>query len=282
MNCEESQELLSIYHDGELNNELRAGLEVHLEGCAECSSELAELCKLSAVTRKMPDVRPPPDLWQRISASLADETIAERKTANELATVVPSAELPTKNRVRRQFIIVGMGTAIVFLLALGINWSIQSASHSTHDHEALEEYIQQFSSDPVLAQHELAEKYSGNVVSADEAIQLVGYRPLNIQLPPQGYVQSSLYVLDMPCCRCVEAFWTRDDGSCIAIFEHQAGIEDWFEGRASIRVACGGKNCRLVELGRQFAATWSIGPRMITVIGLRDTDELAVLVTTFT
>ncbi|WP_145382470.1 hypothetical protein [Botrimarina mediterranea] len=111
-----------------------------------------------------------------------------------------------------------------------------------------------------------------------EATQLMGFQPAIARTPPIGLEAKAIYVLDMPCCKCIEALWSRQDGSLLAIFEHKNPLEDWFEGRPSVSFTCAGKDCRLVEVGNQFAATWRVENRLITVVGLRGTEKLAATV----
>jgi len=40
--------------------------------------------------------------------------------------------------------------------------------------------------------------------------------------------------------------------------------------------------CQIVELGNKFAASWGIGRKTITVVGLRDTAELAAIISALT
>ncbi|HET6571879.1 MAG TPA: zf-HC2 domain-containing protein [Solirubrobacterales bacterium] len=81
--CREWRESLGAYVLGQLPEGERAGLEAHLEGCAECRAELAEL---EPVARVMPlaeperfaePPRPPAGLGKRIEATIA----AERRAA---------------------------------------------------------------------------------------------------------------------------------------------------------------------------------------------------------
>ncbi len=77
--CREWRELLGAYALGHLERDERAGLEAHLEGCAGCREELAAL---APVARMLPHAdpahfgpapQPPPELGQRIAATIAAE-----------------------------------------------------------------------------------------------------------------------------------------------------------------------------------------------------------------
>jgi hypothetical protein len=77
--CREWRELLGAHALGQLEGDERAGLEAHLEGCAECRAELAAL---QPVTQMLPHAdperfesapAPPADLGQRIAATIEGE-----------------------------------------------------------------------------------------------------------------------------------------------------------------------------------------------------------------
>lgn len=77
--CRDWRELLGVYALGQLEGDERAGLEAHLEGCAQCRAELAEL---EPVARMLPHSdperfesapQPPPELGARIAATIAGE-----------------------------------------------------------------------------------------------------------------------------------------------------------------------------------------------------------------
>jgi hypothetical protein len=77
--CRDWRELLGVYALGQLEGDERAGLEAHLEGCAQCRAELA---LLETVARMLPHAdperfesapQPPPELGARIAETIAGE-----------------------------------------------------------------------------------------------------------------------------------------------------------------------------------------------------------------
>lgn len=78
--CRDWRELLGVYALGQMEGDERAGLEAHLEGCAQCRAELA---LLEPVARMLPHAdparfetaapKPPPELGARIAATIAAE-----------------------------------------------------------------------------------------------------------------------------------------------------------------------------------------------------------------
>ena len=77
--CRDWRALLGVYALGQLEGDERTGLEAHLEGCAHCRAELAQL---EPVARMLPHAdpaqfeaapAPPPELGARIAATIAGE-----------------------------------------------------------------------------------------------------------------------------------------------------------------------------------------------------------------
>jgi anti-sigma factor RsiW len=64
MNCEEAQELLEAFHDGELTAETRSAVAAHVKSCTVCSTALARLDDLSAAIKSV-GAFPVPDRVRR-------------------------------------------------------------------------------------------------------------------------------------------------------------------------------------------------------------------------
>tara|TARA_R110002072_G_scaffold303004_1_gene491208 strand:+ start:3192 stop:4013 length:822 start_codon:yes stop_codon:yes gene_type:complete len=269
MDCQQVEQLLSHYFDHELRRDERVEVESHLENCPPCSDQLADIRMLSDAARSLSSARPPHDLWDRIAAQLKEPRLPE--SVNNHDTV----DLESNSRFdqRRSWNLVAV--AAVLLIGVGLFWMFKPSSHL---HDPLKSYAQLLDSSPLEAQEHLVSQYSGQTVSVEEAVELVGYRPRNVDPPPSGYSCDKLVVLDMPCCKCVQAVWQRADQTQVAIFEHKSKMDDWFEGEPSINIKCREKVCRVTQLDAQLAATWRIGSRLVTAIGVKDTDELATFV----
>ena len=69
MDCRETQELLTAFHDGELPDADRTRVENHLRGCLECGRLLPDLARADEVAG-VPD--PGPGYWDRFNARVAD------------------------------------------------------------------------------------------------------------------------------------------------------------------------------------------------------------------
>jgi len=89
--CREWRELLGAYALDHLEGDERAGLEAHLEGCAGCREELAALAPVAKMLPHADPARfgqapqPPPELGQRIAATIASEReLVEKKRHRRL------------------------------------------------------------------------------------------------------------------------------------------------------------------------------------------------------
>jgi hypothetical protein len=266
MDCQQTNNLLSHYFDGELPEVQRMEVESHFGDCSRCLQELAFFRKLSTAIRRLSVPAMPREmLWQRITAELDQ---ASRKSSPTVLPIICAGSLKARKWAF-------LSTAAIVMMAISIAFVIYN---TRRHHGELQRYATLLESEPRAAQLYLAKQFSGQTVSADEAIRLVGYRPRNVQPPPAEFICDELVVLDMPCCKCVQAIWSRPDRSTIAVFEHQSEMDDWFSSDSSIRMKCAGIECRLTQLDGQLAATWQVGSRVITVIGLKDANELSVLV----
>jgi anti-sigma factor RsiW len=110
MNCEEAQQLLPAYGDGELDLPRALALEQHIESCAACTAALRSQRALRQAVRSVPYYRAPDTLRARLRAQLPlpAETPAT-------AAAVPQA------RTRRDWSRWAMPIAAGLALAVGLN-----------------------------------------------------------------------------------------------------------------------------------------------------------------
>ena len=64
MDHQKIKELISSYHDGELNQNEKQELEKHLEECGECRREFEEMGKFEEVMGKMQLKKPQKETWE--------------------------------------------------------------------------------------------------------------------------------------------------------------------------------------------------------------------------
>jgi len=58
------KELISSYHDGELEKDQRDQVEKHIQKCAECRNEFEEMGKFEEVMKGMALKEPPKEVWK--------------------------------------------------------------------------------------------------------------------------------------------------------------------------------------------------------------------------
>lgn len=273
MDCRQVKDLLSAYHDQELTTGVEAEVAQHLAGCEECATELVGFGELSAMAKGLSHPVPPAHIWSDL------ETQLDAPRSAHAAIQQSSGWLIWMRQPAARF---AFAAAALILVAIG--WFSYTMSRHHDDHQmavVFGEYLDRFQVDPQGAQEVLLANYVSREVVADQAIKTVGYRPLVADGVPPGYSVVSTHVLKMPCCTCVQCLCQRDDGTTIAIFEHDDKEPKWFGDRTSKDTVCNGKQCSLVALDDRLAATWRLGNRHISVIGARDTAEVSQLVAWF-
>ena len=70
MDHQKIKQLISSYHDKELDEEKRKQVEEHLKECPECRKEFEEMGKFEEVMNKMELKKPPREVWQIYWASI--------------------------------------------------------------------------------------------------------------------------------------------------------------------------------------------------------------------
>jgi len=271
MQCREAQELLSAYYDGELPAESLSSLAAHVEGCPRCGEELAGFGDLSAMAKGLGDPEPPRGIWTGIEAALDAD----------------SQGVPTERRgaARKRGARKWLGlfaTAALVLVTTGVVWFTFGPRQPPGRDRALaadfSEYLERFPENPERAQQVLLAKYDGQAVGLSQAVHRTGYRPAVADGLPERYTLDGMYVLDMPCCTCVQAICRRDDGKVFAIFEHVEEQPAWLGARPRRDTQCHGCACSVIAAERGVVASWKGGKRHLTVVGADDVEEIADLI----
>jgi hypothetical protein len=265
---------MSAFFDEELSSDQRMAVVDHLACCDGCARELEGFRGLSVIAGGLAaGPQAPGDIWQRIDEQL--DLVRVSKTQGGLRA--------WRGWTRKPIVRVGLAMAAAILIAAGwlgyANWFKHGADHQMD--AVFGEYLAKFTHDPLAAQQVLLANYESHPVSADEAVHTVGYHPVVADGLPEGYSVTSTCVMRMPCCDCVQSLCLRSDGTTIAIFEHEVEEPEWFGDRQPTEKMCGGKPCSLFNMDDRLAATWRRGKRQITLVGVRDSQELERLVAWF-
>ncbi|MHC4398942.1 MAG: zf-HC2 domain-containing protein [Planctomycetota bacterium] len=272
MECQQVHKLLSAYYDDELSVEERSSVAEHVQSCPNCGAELVVFQSLSGMAKGLDDPEPPTRIWAGIEAGLD----ADREGA---PIVRPAAERERSPKKWRPSL---LATAAVVLIAAGVVWVARTTWHAPGHHGDLAadfgEYLEQFATDPDVAQKVLLAKYNGQAVDLSQAATHLGCRPAVAEGLPERYTLDAVYVLKMPCCTCVQSICRRDDGQVFAIFECDEEHPAWFGDRPRIETQCNGCPCSVIQADRGLVASWKANERQLTVVGARDLEEIGDLV----
>lgn len=108
MKCNEIRELLSLYIDNMLEDELKSEVEKHIAFCPECKKEYEELKELSQILSDLPEVPLPENFDQRIH----DALVASKKADNP-------AVIPMKKQSKMKKAVKYMSTvAAIFVVGI--------------------------------------------------------------------------------------------------------------------------------------------------------------------
>jgi len=292
MNCAEIQQRLSSYFDGELPAEIHEAVRAHLERCAGCSDALVAFARLSSMARDLPTPEPP-DLWPELERQLDAEVARGPEVAPAVepaARAAPAGATAPKRRGRPWFAWQTwagspLRSALLVLVAVGIGyWLVHGLTGAWHHHRMatnLEEYIQTFQEDPQRAQAVLTATFPVRKIDPATAISKLPYRPAIADLPPE-YSVHAVYMVEMPCCQCLQAICQRSDGTVLTIFEHEEKQALGFGKCMCTETDCDGQSvCMCMTASgngkRLAAARWEKSGRYITVVGVRDVQEIAKL-----
>jgi hypothetical protein len=87
MKCDKAQEFFSEYIEDVLDRPMTVALEAHLNGCEQCSADVASLRSMWTVLDKVPAVEPPADFVWRTMTRLQNEMVDRREA--ERARALP-------------------------------------------------------------------------------------------------------------------------------------------------------------------------------------------------
>jgi anti-sigma factor RsiW len=73
MTCRELVEHLIDFLEGEMPEDRRQHIQQHLDLCGPCLAYLETYKVTIRLTRRLPDVPPPPELLQRLKAALGEQ-----------------------------------------------------------------------------------------------------------------------------------------------------------------------------------------------------------------
>jgi hypothetical protein len=84
MQCNDIQEKLSAYIEGDISSEERMLIDKHLKSCEQCRETLAEMKKTTEYVRDLDDIEPPAWLTQKIMEKIRSEAGKEKSIWQKL------------------------------------------------------------------------------------------------------------------------------------------------------------------------------------------------------
>jgi Putative zinc-finger len=264
MNCNEVIPRLSPFHDGELGPDEHRAVAEHIASCAACSQKLESIRRLSDLVETTPTPEAPGTLVARIERSLHERA--------------PSWAWFQFSRPQWSAAAALVASAAVVVVGLTI-WFAAGPSHRhTEMVRDFGKFLDAFEQRQASAVELLPQKYHGTLVSEAAATSALKRETVARPIILANYQATHRYVLKMPCCDCVETVYACAGKTPLVLFEHDKEQSEWFDARSMTRSECRGKACCVVQLKDGLAATWPVNGGFVTVVGVRDVEELGTLV----
>lgn len=264
MECSTVRQLLSAFHDNELEAAARTEVQEHLTSCSTCAGEFSSMAALSNIASSITKPEPPLGLWQDIRGRIAFE--------KNLST--PSR---SSSSVRARAISWTSG-GVVLALIVSASVIVWWRSPTAHDHSigdaAFSEFLTEFTQDPSRAVRFLPSKFASKTVDLSAAGNALGHPSILAKGLPDRCILTTTTVIEMPCCRCVQSVMHKSDGSLLVLFEHTKEERHWFNGRSLISTHCAGMPVAIADAGECLAASCQVDGTHLTFVGLKDVEEL--------
>ena len=151
MRCEQTQERLGRYMDGELNRTEREAVREHLSACTRCARIYDQHLRLAELLDCQPGASVPGDFAARV----------RRAAAGQKPVKILTLDTPWQQAFFR--------VAALLVLAVGLGFGLLAGSAASRGFAGAEETPDQVAIDPLSAtpQGSLAELYLGLVDDAD-------------------------------------------------------------------------------------------------------------------
>jgi len=281
MRCEEARDLLSAYYDGELPPAKADAVAAHAAECLTCAQDLATFRKLSSLTEQLEHPPAPSGVWERLEEQLSAGAGTTEPMDKPTAVGSGARKMGTR-RLRLSWKMAALSASVLTMVAVA--WAMIAGmlrdNHDEHRDLATHfgQFLDEFQNDPEGAEQALVTNYHGRTVTLDEAVQELRYRPVIAAGVPPEYSLVRAYLLEMPCCKCLQVILVRTKGGMLAVFEHDDDQPIWFGSRPAITARCHGTETQLVQLNGELAATWKNHQRYVTLVGAKDVEEVSRLV----
>lgn len=267
MNCSDSQKRLSDYYDDQLPRQQRDEMALHVDQCETCLAELDDFARLSRQVADGKTPAPPAAIWENIQSALR---------AEQSAQVIK----PRPSQVwRRAYRWVAIAACLLIAAGLGsVGWTTWHKSRDARHAVDLGRYLDLFEQNPDEALKLLVAKYDGKPIALTTETTDHGTVAQVVRHLPSDYSLNDAHILKMPGCNCVHCTCRAADGETLAVLEHAPNQVVTFGKRPVIQTRCDGTNCKIVRVGDRLAVSWQQNNRCITVIGVRNLEEVEQLI----
>jgi len=270
MNCDNIRDQLSAFFDGELAGDSREQVFQHLQDCESCREVLESYRSLRQAVAEFGTSSPPESVWAAIRSELEEE--APSSPVDQTA-VAPRTGLHPRSQRPVWAPWLAAAAAVLVLIASVSIWLKWGPNHDHALYSDVVWLVEHLESED--SESYLRDKYGGRLIDSNQTPAQVGYRPVVDRGIPEGYVVNQIQLLDMPCCRCLQTVCQRSDGSRLMILEHE-NRKVRFMPHPRKTTRCG-LECNMDHVDDQLIVTLQTRERGITIVGLRDENELDAL-----
>ncbi len=263
------QRLLVLYADGELPEHESARMRRHLESCAGCRQQLADIrgCRELLKIGRTPQFVPTEQLWQRISGKIA----ASPSKRLEFGKIFSSADF--------RYLRWSLAAAALLLLSVAV-WKRISPGEGTIITEAKAVIDYGIFLDDVrqeASESNFYKRYPAQVVQLVEAQQGIAFPLAAIEALPDSFSLDCVRVLECNGKKCVQ-FTCIKAGKVINIFQHALG-QSWTLGQFAVaRAPICNVECLLVSTKNITAVSWKGNHSEYLTIGDLTSHELEQVV----
>ncbi|RIK77230.1 hypothetical protein DCC62_09890 [candidate division KSB1 bacterium] len=260
------QRALALYADNELPQNEMARVHKHLESCAACRQQLADMgaCREVLHAVRTPLVVPTERLWQRIAAR---------------TSALPQEAF--KRWGNFSYVNLRWAAAVALLIVIGASLWKKSIEHrgeivapasATIDYGIFLDDLRHN-----VAEASFYKRYPAQVVQLADARQAVAFPLAKIEALPDSFRLDCVRVLECNGRKCIQ-FTCVKAGKTINIFQHALG-QAWTIGQYNFaRTPICEVECSIVNLKEVMAVSWRGQDSEYLAIGELSPQELAQVV----
>lgn len=255
--------------DGELPEQVRGRVELHVSTCDSCRHEVSRLDLLAAARSAAVDVTAPAGLWAAVEQRLDGGVHAPQRAASTRVV----------GRRFMRFAARPLAAAAVLVLAIGVGWVVTSAPWAAEARAAQIDFrplLEQADGDVEAGFQALMRAYGGKAISVQEAAEHVRVR---VHAPPQlapGLHLRERYLLNMGRSHQALAFhYTGPDERHLLLLQCPPEIEKDYGNFECLACSVGAHDGHGVQVGKLRLMHMASENVCVCVVSTLDERELA-------